>query len=60
MDDSVVCTFMGVSSFFGRGGGGRGGGGRMKARGAGGRRRPGEGAGGGHPSLPARGYGEAL
>ena len=36
------------------------GGARMKERGAGGRRRPGEGAGGGHPSHPARGYRGAL
>ena len=32
----------------------------MKARGADGRCLPGEGAGGGHPARPARGYGGAL
>ena len=32
----------------------------MKARGAGGRGRPGEGAGGGHPSRSERAYGGAL
>ena len=46
---------MGVPSFSGRGGGAT-----MKARGTGGRRRPGEGAGGGNTSRPARGYGGAL
>ena len=52
---SVYCTS--GSSLDGWGGGGGG----LKRGGADCRRsRPGEGAGGGHPSRPARGYGGAL